>query len=81
MAEDQRRRFEDEEGILWEVRPQEDFKWQFVAVEDGDGARRIVTPPPEHDDPAELSEEQLRNLLGSGIPTGGVTEPIPPEEA
>lgn len=76
MAEDERRRFEDEDDHAWEVHAQEDFKWQFVRAE-GD-ERRIVTPPPEADDPHELSDEEMRTLLESGIPAAGITEPLEP---
>lgn len=71
-----RRRFEDEDGHRWEVRPVEDFKWQFVPVGDGDRTRRIVTPPPGVDDPSGLDGDELRRLLGSGIPADGATEPL-----
>lgn len=76
MAEQEVRRFEDEDGDAWEVHPQEDFKWQFVRAE-GD-ARLIVSPPPGADDPDALSEEELRRLLESGIPTEGISEPLEP---
>lgn len=77
MAEDQPRRFEDEQGDAWEVHPQEDFKWQFVRA--GAEERRIVTPPPGADDPGGLSDEELRRLLESGIPAEGIAEePLEP---
>lgn len=80
MAEDELRRFEDEQGNAWEVHPQEDFKWQFVRT--GGDERRIVTPPPGADDPGELSDDELRNLLESGIPAGEITrEPLEPGSA
>lgn len=73
---DEHRRFEDARGDSWEIRPQEDFKWHFVPLEGNDAIRKIVTPPPESDDPFALSEKELQRLLDSGIPTRGITEPI-----
>jgi len=72
---EERRRFEDPDGNGWEVDPREDFKWHVVPLEGNDGTRKIVTPPPQADDPFELSEEELQRLLESGIPTEGITEP------
>ena len=77
MADQEIRQFEGEDGEAWEVHPQEDFKWQFVRAE-GD-ARLIVTPPPGTDDPRELSDEELRGLLESGIPAEGISEPLEPD--
>lgn len=73
-----RRRFEDARGDGWEIRPQTDYKWQFLPLEGNDGMRRIVTPPPEVDDPFDLDERELRKLLDGGIPTRGITEPLSP---
>lgn len=77
MAEDYRR-FEDAKNEGWEIRPQENFKWQFVPVEGNDAVRKIVTPPPQVDDPFDLDEHELQKLLDSGIPTQGINEPISP---
>lgn len=76
MAEEHRK-FEDARGDSWEIRPERDFKWYFVPLEGNEAIRRIVTPPPRADDPFELSEQELQKLLDSGIPTQGVTEPLP----
>ena len=76
MAEDHRR-FEDARGNSWEIRPEEDYKWYFVPLEGNDSTRKITTPPPEADDPFDLDEDELQKLLDSGIPTQGVTEPLP----
>lgn len=79
MADQELRQFEDADGRGWAIHVQEAFKWQFVPLE-GDGPqRRIVTPPPGADDPRELSEEELGNLLESGIPASGITEPLAPD--
>ena len=72
---DELRRFEDARGDGWEIRPQADYKWHFVPLEDNDGIRKIGTPPPETDDPFDLSEKELQRLLDSGIPTQGISEP------
>ena len=77
MADRELRTFEDEDGDTWEVHPQEDFKWQFVRA--GGDARLIVTPPPGTDDPRDLSDEELGHLLESGIPAGGISEPLEPD--
>lgn len=74
---DECRRFEDARGDGWEIHPQEDFKWQFLPLEGNDRIRKIVTPPPEVDDPFDLTEKELEQLLDSGIPTEGITEPLP----
>lgn len=68
-----RRTFEDADGHAWEIRPETDFKWYVVPVDGGDRVRRIVTPPPEVDDPAGLDEGALRRLLQSGIPAEGIS--------
>lgn len=77
MAQDYRR-FEDAQGEGWEIRPQENFKWQFVPLEGNEAIRKIVTPPPQVDDPFDLDEHELQKLLDSGIPTQGINEPISP---
>jgi len=80
MADQERRRFEDADGHEWEVHPQEAFKWQFVPLEGDEAERRIVTPPPGADDPFDLSDDELRTLLESGIPTRDITrEPLEPD--
>lgn len=75
MTEDHRR-FEDARGDSWEIQPKANFKWQFVPLEGNDHIRKIVTPPPEVDDPFDLTEKELERLLDSGIPTEGITEPL-----
>lgn len=77
MAENEHRRFEDVHGDGWEIRPREDYRWDFIPVEDDDRVRTIVTPPPEVDDPSELDVRELRKLLDSGIPTRGISESFP----
>ena len=72
---DEPRRFEDARGDSWEIRPRSDYKWHFVPLEGDDAMRKIVTPPPETDDPFDLSEKELQRLLDSGIPTEGISEP------
>lgn len=73
---DEDRRFEDAAGNGWEIRADHDFKWQFLPLEGNDSIRKIVTPPPEADDPFDLSEKELQRLLQSAIPTQGITEPL-----
>lgn len=77
MTTEDRRRFEDARGNSWEIRAEKDVKWYFVPLEDNDRIRKSVTPPPAVDDPFELDTQELQKLLDSGIPTQGVTEPLP----
>lgn len=76
MAAEEHRTFQDRDGNKWEIRAVEDFKWHFEPGKANPRARKIITPPPNVDDPAALSEEELQNLLDGGIPTDGVTEPL-----
>lgn len=80
MTAEDFRRFEDARGDGWEIRPETDFKWYFVPLEGNDRIRKIVTPPPTADDPFDLDARELQKLLDSGIPTQGVTEPLPAVE-
>lgn len=79
MGEQEHRRFEDARGSTWEVHPQEAFKWQFVPVGDDERVRKIATPPPAATDPSDLTEQELQQLLDSGIPTRDITEPLEPD--
>lgn len=64
------RRFVDGEGRSWVVKVVTKGRWQFEAGADHAAAPRVGRSPLyAGDDPFELSEEELRAILGDARPT------------
>jgi hypothetical protein len=59
------RRFDDNRGRPWEIRPRSRDEWSFEPLAGNPDARRVVRAPGYEDDPFELSERELQRLLDS----------------
>lgn len=64
------RRFTDRDGVIWEIRDRLASEWEFTPV-DGSGASLRVRPPRADQDPFDLSNEALQQLLDAERPGGG----------
>ena len=57
------RRFQDRDGITWEVHDLSDVAWDFEPVSRPKEATLRVPAPGHQKDPFELSTEELQGLL------------------
>ncbi|HET7039684.1 MAG TPA: hypothetical protein VFH97_07340 [Gemmatimonadales bacterium] len=69
------RRFQDRDGITWEIRDLSDVAWEFEPVSKPNAQTLRVPAPGHQKDPFELSTEELQSLLDdvrrSGPPPSG----------
>ena len=78
------RKFADRDGTHWEVRVSSKHEWRFEPVPGNPRAPRRARPPLyAGDDPFELSERELRTILGTGTrdpgrSSAGDTSPTSP---
>jgi len=59
------RRFTDREKRQWEIRTLSRSEWEFSPTGDNQERARAVVPPGYEQDPYELSQEELQQLLDS----------------
>ena len=63
------RKFSDRRGNRWEVRVASRSEWRFEPLSGNPGTPYRVRPPLyAGDDPFELSERELRSILGNATP-------------
>jgi len=60
------RRFEDSEGRSWEIRVRGRSEWHFEPLHGNPLARRTVGAPTYEEDPFELTDQELQQLLNAG---------------
>lgn len=75
MAE---RKFQDREGRGWRVRPESRTRWWLEPLPGNDEMKRAARPPGHTDDPFELSEKELQQLLDGALPSRGTARKPPP---
>ena len=71
------RRFDDNQGRPWEIRPRSRSEWQFEPLPGNPETRRTVRPPSYEEDPFELTDQELQRLLGSTRPGATRRPPSP----
>lgn len=72
------RTFLDRAGHRWQVRVASKRDWRFEPVGENPGDSRQVRPPLYAEgDPYELSEQELRTILGNARPAHGPARPSP----
>jgi hypothetical protein len=59
------RKFTDQAGLEWEVRPVSKSEWEFSPTGNNTERPRTVAAPGYEKDPFELSREELQRLLGA----------------
>lgn len=69
------RRFDDDQGHAWEIRPRSRSEWNFEPLSGNPEGRRTVRPPTYEEDPFELTDQELQRLLGGS--SSGVTRTRP----
>jgi hypothetical protein len=62
------RRFIDREKREWEIRDISRARWELSPAGDNPQASRWVEPPGYEQDPYELSQEELQQLLDASAP-------------
>lgn len=70
------RRFTDRDGVTWEIRDRLASEWEFTPVE-GPGPSLRVRPPRADQDPFDLSNEALQQLLDAERPGPGGSRKSP----
>ena len=71
------RRFDDDQGRPWEIRPRSRSEWQFEPLPGNPESRRTVRPPSYEEDPFELTDQELQRLLGGARPGAAPSRPSP----
>ncbi len=72
------RKFSDRQGNRWEVRVASRSEWRFEPLRGNPGRPHRVRPPLyAGDDPFELSEQELRSILGAATPEAGTGRGTP----